>query len=88
MVGVVSTNWQNDYARKAEDYAILGIAEYWIVDYLGVGCREYIGKTKQPTITVCSLLQQNVGAHRRVPLPFALLQKLNFVPVVGDRFEG
>lgn len=34
---VVSSNWQNDYARKLEDYAILGIPEYWIVDYMGLG---------------------------------------------------
>ena len=27
---VVSSNWQNDYARKLEDYALLGIPEYWI----------------------------------------------------------
>ncbi|MDZ8065381.1 MAG: Uma2 family endonuclease [Nostoc sp. DedQUE08] len=52
---VVSTNWQNDYARKAEDYALLGIPEYWIVDYLGIGGREYIGKPKQPTVTICNL---------------------------------
>ncbi|TAF08649.1 MAG: Uma2 family endonuclease [Nostocales cyanobacterium] len=53
---VVSTNWQNDYARKVEDYALLGILEYWIVDYLGIGGREYIGKPKQPTITICTLV--------------------------------
>jgi Uma2 family endonuclease len=52
---VVSTNWQNDYARKFEDYAMFGVAEYWIVDYLGIGGREYIGKPKQPTITICTL---------------------------------
>ncbi|MEG4059115.1 MULTISPECIES: Uma2 family endonuclease [unclassified Microcoleus] len=52
---VVSTNWQNDYARKVEDYAMLGVPEYWIVDYLGIGGREYIGKPKQPTITICRL---------------------------------
>ncbi|MEG4491294.1 Uma2 family endonuclease [Microcoleus sp. D3_18_C4] len=52
---VVSTNWQNDYARKVEDYAMLGVPEYWIVDYLGIGGREYIGKPKQPTITICML---------------------------------
>ncbi len=57
MVEVVSTNWQNDYARKVEDYAILGIPEYWIVDYLGIGGREYIGKPKQPTLTICNLLE-------------------------------
>ena len=54
---VVSTNWQNDYARKAEDYALLGIPEYWIVDYLGIGGREYIGKPKQPTVTICNLVE-------------------------------
>ncbi|WP_016948956.1 Uma2 family endonuclease [Anabaena sp. PCC 7108] len=54
---VVSTNWQNDYARKVEDYALLGISEYWIVDYLGIGGREYIGKPKQPTITICTLVE-------------------------------
>ena len=52
---VVSTNWQNDYARKVEDYALLGIPEYWISDYLGLGGREYIGKPKQPTLTICQL---------------------------------
>ena len=52
---IVSTNWQNDYARKLEDYALLGIKEYWIVDYLGICGREYIGNPKQPTITICTL---------------------------------
>jgi Uma2 family endonuclease len=55
VVEFVSSNWQNDYARKVEDYAVLSIPEYWIVDYLGVGGREYIGKPKQPTITICTL---------------------------------
>ncbi|NMG22448.1 Uma2 family endonuclease [Brasilonema bromeliae] len=54
---VVSTNWQNDYARKVEDYATLGVPEYWIVDYLGIGGKEYIGKPKQPTVTICTLLE-------------------------------
>ena len=56
IVEIVSTNWQNDYARKVEDYALLGVPEYWIVDYLGIGGREYIGKPQQPTITVCDLV--------------------------------
>lgn len=55
---VVSTNWQNDYARKVEDYALLGIPEYWITDYLGLGGREYIGMPKQPTVTVCRLVNE------------------------------
>lgn len=28
VVEVVSTNWQDDYARKIEEYAALGIPEY------------------------------------------------------------
>lgn len=55
VVEVVSTNWQNDYARKTEDYALLGVPEYWIVDYLGLGGRDYIGTPKQPTLTLCVL---------------------------------
>jgi Uma2 family endonuclease len=56
VVEVVSTNWQDDYARKVEEYALLCIPEYWIVDYLGLGGIAFIGKPKQPTITVCQLI--------------------------------
>jgi Uma2 family endonuclease len=53
VVEVVSTNWETDYARKVEEYALLGIPEYWIVDYRGLGGIAFIGKPKQPTFTVC-----------------------------------
>ncbi|MGB2923714.1 MAG: Uma2 family endonuclease [Limnothrix sp.] len=53
---VVSSNWQNDYARKVEDYAALGISEYWIIDYAGLGGVRYIGKPKQPTLSICTLV--------------------------------
>ncbi len=53
---VVSSNWQNDYARKVEDYAALGIPEYWIADYAGLGGTRHIGKPKQPTLSVCTLV--------------------------------
>ncbi|MBE9041787.1 Uma2 family endonuclease [Oscillatoriales cyanobacterium LEGE 11467] len=53
---VVSGNWQNDYARKLEDYAALGIREYWIADYAGLGGIRYIGKPKQPTLSICTLV--------------------------------
>lgn len=53
---VVSSNWQNDYARKVEDYAALGIAEYWIADYAALGGIRHIGKPKQPTLSICILV--------------------------------
>lgn len=55
---VVSSNWQDDYARKIEEYALLGVPEYWIVDYRGLGGINFIGKPKQPTLTVCQLVQE------------------------------
>lgn len=58
VVEVVSINWQDDYARKVEEYALLGISEYWIVDYRGLGGIAFIGKPKQPTFTVCLLVAE------------------------------
>lgn len=57
VVEVVSTNWENDYARKVEEYALMGIAEYWIVDFCELGGIRFIGDPKQPTFTV----NQRVG---------------------------
>jgi Uma2 family endonuclease len=59
-IEVVSTNWENDYARKTEDYAEMGVPEYWIVDYLGLGGKSYIGQPKQPTISIYILEPQTL----------------------------
>jgi Uma2 family endonuclease len=59
VVEVVSTNWETDYARKVEEYALLGIPEYWIVDYRGLGGVAFIGKNKQPNVTVCQLIDED-----------------------------
>lgn len=56
VVEVVSSNWETDYARKVEEYALLGIPEYWIIDYKGLGGIAFIGRPKQPTFTVYSLV--------------------------------
>jgi Uma2 family endonuclease len=53
---VVSTNWQDDYARKIEEYAFLEIPEYWIIDFRALGGIQFIGNPKQPTLTICQLI--------------------------------
>ncbi len=56
VVEVVSTNWQDDYSKKVGEYELIGIPEYWIVDYLGLGGRRFIGNPKQPTISIYRLI--------------------------------
>lgn len=58
VVEVVSTNWRDDYQRKAADYEEMGIPEFWIADYLGLGGRRYIGTPKQPTLSVYQLVDE------------------------------
>lgn len=57
VVEIVSQNWQDDYLIKLAEYETLGVPEYWIVDYQGLGGTRYIGRPKQPTISVYSLVE-------------------------------
>ena len=54
-VEVASTNWDDDYIDKLDEYQRLGVHEYWIVDYLAIGGREWLGKPKLPTVFVHNL---------------------------------
>lgn len=56
VIEIVSTNWRDDYHLKFADYEEMGIPEYWIVDYAALGGRNFIGNPKQPTISVCNLV--------------------------------
>jgi Uma2 family endonuclease len=56
VIEIVSTNWRDDYHLKYADYEEMGIPEYWIVDYAALGGRNFIGNPKQPTISVCNLV--------------------------------
>jgi Uma2 family endonuclease len=58
VIEVVSTNWRDDYHWKYADYEEMGILEYWIVDYAALGGRNFIGNPKQPTISVCNLVDE------------------------------
>ncbi len=56
VIEVVSRNWRIDYLTKVKDYEEIGICEYWVVDYLGLGGRRFIGNPKQPTIFIYELV--------------------------------
>ena len=75
VVEVVSTNWSDDYALKLDEYSDIGIPEYWIVDYLGIGGKEFIGSPKEPTFTICELVN---GQYVRTPLKSGAIQSKVF----------
>jgi Uma2 family endonuclease len=56
VVEVVSTNWDDDYYTKQGKYEGIGIGEYWVVDYLGLGAKKFTGNPKQPTISIYQLI--------------------------------
>ncbi len=56
VIEIVSTNWRDDYVKKFDDYESLGIAEFWIIDYLALGSARFIGTPKEPTISICQLI--------------------------------
>jgi Uma2 family endonuclease len=57
VIEVVSTNWRDHYLAKVKHYEEIGIPEYWIVDYLGLGGMRYIGNPKSPTIFIYYLVE-------------------------------
>lgn len=60
VVEVVSTNWEDDYIDKLEEYQLLGITEYWIIDYLAIASRSYLGNPKQPTVFIHRLTEDHI----------------------------
>jgi Uma2 family endonuclease len=91
IIEVVSTNWRDDYFAKLSDYEALGVQEYWIADYAALGGRRFIGNPKQPTFTVCQLvdgeyeLKQFRGSDRIVSPTFPdLMLTVNQAFLVGQ----
>jgi Uma2 family endonuclease len=64
VIEVVSTNWRDDYRIKLNEYETLGVLEYWIVDYAGLGGVQYIGAPKQPTVMIHRLVDGEYQAQR------------------------
>lgn len=64
VIEVVSSNWRDDYGYKLVDYEAMGINEYWIVDYLGIGGVRFIGQPKQPTLSIYQLIDGEYQGQR------------------------
>jgi Uma2 family endonuclease len=81
VIEVVSTNWEDDYIDKLDEYQRLGIFEYWIVDYLAIGSRTYLGNPKEPSVFVYVLdetgqyqVQRFQGSDRIISPTFPRLE--------------
>ena len=86
IVEVVSTNWRDDYFTKLGEYEALGIQEYWIVDYAALGGRRFIGNPKQPTFTVCQLVDGEYEMHLFQAGDRILSKTLPNLALTVDRF--
>jgi len=64
-VEIVSTNWEDDYIDKLDEYQRNGISEYWIVDYFALGSRKLLGNPKEPSIFVYLLDENGVYQYTR-----------------------
>ncbi|MGB6167255.1 MAG: Uma2 family endonuclease [Geitlerinemataceae cyanobacterium] len=94
VIEVVSTNWRDDYLTNTQDYEEMGIPEYWIVDYLGLGGKRFIGDPKQPTLSIYSLIdgEYQVSQFRdEVPIHSPTFPELNLTAsevFAAQRFLG
>lgn len=65
VVEIVSpSSTSEDYDAKLKEYQLLGVQEYWVVDYKGLGAAKYIGFPKTPTLTICELIDRKYQARR------------------------
>jgi Uma2 family endonuclease len=65
VVEIVSpSSASEDYDEKLKEYQALGILEYWVVDYEGLGAAKYIGFPKAPTVSVYELIDGEYEATK------------------------
>lgn len=89
-IEIASTNWRDDYELKLGDYELMGVREYWIVDYLEIAAVRHIGRPKRPTLTVYTLdvdgefqMAQFRGAERVISSSFPSLN-LTAAAILGQ----
>lgn len=89
VIEVVSQNWRDDYDHKFSDYEAMGIREYWLVDFRALAAVRALGGPKQPTITVCELVEDSYTLKRFYAGDRLVSQVLpTFVLLVDDVFAA
>ncbi len=58
IIEVVSTNWRDDYLTKLAEYEAIGVREYWIADYAGLGGMRYLGRPKRPMLSIYAMASE------------------------------
>ncbi|WP_236738876.1 Uma2 family endonuclease [Chroogloeocystis siderophila] len=92
-VEVISTNWEDDYVDKYDEYQRLGIFEYWIVDYLAIASRTILGSPKVPTVFIHQLIDNKYqtqafkGADRIISPTFPEINLTVEQIVAASRFS-
>lgn len=63
-VEVVSSNWEDDYVDKFDEYQRAQILEFWVVDYLALASRFHLGNPKSPTVFIHHLIEGEYQTQR------------------------
>jgi Uma2 family endonuclease len=74
VIEVVSTNWRDDYLTKLAEYESIGVREYWIADYAGLGGIRYLGRPKRPMLSIYAMDAE--GIEYGEPLQFREDEKI------------
>lgn len=91
VIEVVSMNWRDDYLTKLAEYESIGVREYWIADHAGLGGVRYLGRPKQPMLSIYAMDSET--AEYGEPLRFRgdepiVSQVLTGLSVTADQILG
>ncbi|AFY32235.1 Uma2 family endonuclease [Calothrix sp. PCC 7507] len=84
-VEVTSTNWEDDYVDKLDEYERLGIDEYWLVDYLAIASRAYLGNPKVPAVFVYNLVDGQYQSQRYTGSDRIISQIFTELPLTAEQ---
>jgi Uma2 family endonuclease len=67
VVEIASNNWSTDLVEKQEEYQLLEVPEYWIVDYEGQIPAKYCNRGKGQKVIVLTLVKGEYQSEEYLP---------------------